>query len=261
MCDIMNKYLDNMFDEENTISEIDLLVADDEAFRFNHYHQKSIRKDRFKDDELKKLSLKAQYMKYGEPSNYAHRAAYDNGGDQIVPVFHGQDKPVTFIKKGKKLEATKVYRKSVNRKERHQKFHEEYDVFDKDIIDPVTGEVLAQKGEDWKYVEFTDSKSLAFENYINTLDDLQKFLIGFDHDGNFEGFSFNNLTIRELCPDFTVMGRKMALSHEIDAINDMKHHLLEEYADKIQKLNNTLKRCNIELKWLEEATAWRVYKY
>lgn len=161
MCKMMDKALDNVFGMENTISEIDSLVLDDEEIIYNHNAAKDRRAARFERNKDQKGRNKRLY----DPSNVSHwgkKAAY-NEYRGITPVFHGENEPVAFIKKNRKNGTKQTMNKVANRKVRHKKFLPEYNpVFIKDVVDPVTGEIIAEAGDYYFDIEFFD-----VENWVN----------------------------------------------------------------------------------------------
>ena len=55
--------------------------------------------------------------------------------------------------------------KAWSRKVRHQKFYDEYeDMFAEDVIDPITGEIIAEAGDVYFDVEFFDADNWAYLN-------------------------------------------------------------------------------------------------
>ena len=109
------------FGIEAKVSEVDALVFADDALLVEDLSRKDSRAIRLQKTKNKKLRLEKLY----NPSSvirYAHRASYDrDDAIGVVPVFHGKDDPVAFIKKGKKNVTKQTLNKVANRKLRYQK--------------------------------------------------------------------------------------------------------------------------------------------
>ena len=239
MCKAIEMALENVgMGLENTISELDLLVAEDENFRNSRAVNKMNRANRRRKNTEKKLRLGKEYR-----HSYEHIDAYwtekVQDGDDVKKITHWVYEGKDF--NGMTVEEYYDYINSIpwekvkginpkkmgwaeynrgnrqwSRKERHQKFHEEYEVFSEDIIDPITGEVLVQKGEDWKYVEFSDWKALDMERYIRSLDDDEKLMMGYNPKGEFERYESSRTKIYE---DARLIDKLIACKRAIKAWN------------------------------------------
>ncbi len=143
MCKMMDKALNNVFGMENTISEIDSLVLADEEILVNHNAAKDRRAVRIEQKKKEKERNKRLYNPY-DVVNWGRKAAY-NSFRGVCPVFHGENEPVTFIKKSRKNETKHILNKIANRKVRYERFFENL-IPD---VAPIGGITLCEDEEDW----------------------------------------------------------------------------------------------------------------
>ena len=148
---MMEKNLAEKFGTRQIISEVDALVFADDDIRMAHYDAKDARARRFQKTDDKKRRNKALYLLGVDVKDitFAHKTYFDRDDVVgIVPVFHGQEKPVSYIKKGRKFTGESEYRKAQNRKVRHTRFTEPMPE------QPIIGEItVAPDDEDmtWQY--------------------------------------------------------------------------------------------------------------
>lgn len=155
---MMEMFLDNegFGIEQPKVSEVDALVFADDALLVEDLSRKDARAIRLQKTKNKKLRLEKLY----NPSSvirYAHRASYDRDDTTgIVPVFHGEDSPVTFIKKGKKNVTKQTLNKVANRKLRYQKVVAEPILEEDDTFNLVEEEDLI-----WQYQSLPVTENLG----------------------------------------------------------------------------------------------------
>ena len=188
---------------ENEISEIDILVAEDEAIMKDGLNRKMRRMNRRTAEAGRKhrLGKKAKYMREDISAYFVTKE-----GDKKVTnwVFSPEGcenwssadwqkywdeinwnnvKAVNTVNRGFSSESSGRKMK-YDKKDRYQRFDAEEDmVFDHDIIDPATGEVLAMKGEEWHPIEFFD-----VENWQNWHDMVNAEPESFEWNYNGEDF-------------------------------------------------------------------------
>lgn len=217
MCNMMNKYLDNMFGSENNISEIELMIAEDETFCNSRVANKMNRANRRRKNAEKKVRLGKEYRHSKEHID-AYWTEKVQDGNNTKKVTHWVDKDFNGMTieecyeyinsipwekvKGinpKKMGYAEYLRGSHqwNRKARHQKFAEDRgDFFEEDVIDPYTGELLAEKGEPIRPLEFSNEDKEHLWKMFHRLNpedrEEELFLMGFNKDYEFEGFDFHD---------------------------------------------------------------------
>lgn len=164
---------------ENEISEIDILVAEDEAIMKDGLNRKLRRMNRRAAEAAKKHSLgkKAKYMREDISAYFVTKDGdkkvinwlfSPEGCEEWVPaewqkywneIQWNNVKAVNAENRGYSSESS-GRKSNYDKKDRYQRFDPEEDpVFDHDVIDPATGEIVAMKGENWYQIEFFDVKN------------------------------------------------------------------------------------------------------
>ena len=222
MSKIMDQALVNVFGEENTTSYIDALVAEDEVMISDRIKAKNRRAVRVEDKKNTKIRNKRTY----DPSDVRHwsKKAVYNEYRSITPVFHGQDEPVAFIKKSRKNVTAQTFNKVANRKIRYTKIHEEDG-------NPMRLSLINPTIDEWN-----------FRKQLRKMDAEELFLMGFTPDGEFEGFTFKDVKIHQLCPEFFDTWEEGAKLRELLALKQELEEKVEDLYHEVEDLQMTLAR-------------------